>query len=346
MNELIGVQYLRGIAALAVVYFHVLPRVLGKASEDTFAVGILSAGVDVFFVLSGFIIWLTTQRPGVTPGAWWRARLIRVVPLYWFALLATLAFRLATGTGHIPGFVEGLKAFLFIPVAHSKDGQFYPFLIPGWTLNYEFFFYVVVACTLFLRTSAQRLIALVLVFGTLIAFRKFADTTSAIQFRMTSPLFLEFLAGIAVAIVHKRFSTNARVRFVIGLGSLAAAIAFASMISPRLFDAGPRTVYFGVPAALLVLGVICLEEQIRRLPVRPLKLLGDASYSLYLIHPLVIWPAEVLVQRTVGQSAIAELVVVPAACIAVAILTFKFVEQPMLASMRARIVARPALAAA
>lgn len=344
MSEFIGVQYLRGLAALAVVYFHLLPRVLGKASEDTFAVGILSAGVDVFFVISGFIIWLTIQRPGVSPWPWWRTRLIRVVPLYWFALLATLAFRFSTGTGHIPGFVEGLKAFLFIPVANSKNGQFYPFLVPGWTLNYEFFFYLVVACTLFLRTTAKRLTALVLVFGSLIALRRFVDTTSAIQVRLTSPLFLEFLAGIAVAIVHKRFLNNARVRFMIGIVSLGGAVTVATTISSKLFDAGPRTLYFGLPAALLVLSFICLEEQIRRIRIQPLKLLGDASYSLYLMHPLAIWTAEAVLKRTIGQSAFAELVLVPAACITLAVLTFRYLEQPMLSAMRSRVAERPSLA--
>lgn len=333
MTEIVGLQLLRGIAALMVVVFHLAPPLAQAWGIGAFPVALLAGGVDVFFVISGFIIWRTTAKPGVRPWPWWRARLVRIVPMYWLALVATLLVFALKGWA-LPGPVETLKAFLFIPARNSATGEFTPFLVPGWTLHYEFFFYAVMGLLLLVvpRRDA-RIGAIVLLFGTLVALRRLADPADAIQFRYTSPLMFEFVAGILIARFHERFVLG-RFAVPIGLASLALALLFLVGVSSRLYPDSPRTLYFGVPALLAVFGTVCLEAPIARHVLQPLKALGDASYSLYLSHTLTMVPAEWLLDRSGVAALVLRFAVSLAACVAVGALVYRGVERPLLRRMR------------
>lgn len=329
--QLVGIQYLRGVAALAVVLFHIAIFVLGEATEKTLAVGGLSSGVDVFFVVSGFIIWRTTNKPGITPMAWWRSRLIRIVPLYWFALLMTLALKQLLGA-HMPETVEAIKAFAFVPVLNSADQTMTPFLSPGWTLNYEFVFYGVMALALNLRRGWQRGCLLAAIFIGLVGLRPLINPLDPIQFRMTSPLFFEFLAGIAIAALTPEVERIGGGRVLMGWAALAGAVLFYVFITSRMFPNGPRFIYFGVPAALLVLAAVWLEKSIRQRLLLPLKHLGDSSYSLYLSHPLVLMVGfAAFGQLGVPRLWIGMLLLV--LCIAAGLAMHRYVERPLLKAM-------------
>lgn len=337
--QFVGIQYMRGLAALGVVYVHVATAILGHSWERTLSIGIGGAGVDVFFVISGFIIWQTTEKPDIRPMIWWRSRLIRIAPMYWLALLATLLIRYITDAP-MPGFIEGLKAFLFIPVTNSTNGTMTPFLQPGWTLNYEFAFYGMMAIALNLNQKWLRAALLSAVLIGLVALRKVADPTDAVQFRMTSPLFLEFLSGIGIAAMT-RSMTSERLRTIVGIAALVGATAFISLVSTRLFPDGPRFIYFGVPAALVVLAAVCLEHLIRRRVSQSLKYLGDSSYSLYLSHSLVFAPGLAMLYSLGLQGFLGGLLLV-GLCIAVGAATYQYVERPLLRILNARIGNRQA----
>lgn len=332
--QFVGIQYLRGLAALAVVLFHVATFIVGQSAEKTLAIGGLSAGVDIFFVISGFIIWKTTDRVGVSPLAWWRGRLIRIVPLYWIALLSTLATKQVMGA-HMPGGLEALKAFAFIPVVNSTDQTMTPFLSPGWTLNYEFAFYGIMALALNIPNRWQRGCTLVAIFVGLVSLRTLADPSDPIQFRMTSPLFFEFLAGIAIAILSRSVFVGGKRGVVLGIFFVLSAVVFYVFVTPRMFPSGPRFIYFGVPAALLVFASILLEDLIRQSVLQPLKRLGDSSYSLYLSHPLVL---------TVGFGALGSSVISRAwigilllvLCVATGHAMHRYIERPLVERMNLR----------
>src|SRR5215831_4540480 len=145
---ILGLQYVRGIAAMMVVYHHTGFQIFkagGHVGLPLWQLG--AAGVDLFFVTSGFIMWVTTQDAHVTPAEFCYRRIVRVAPLYWLATLFLLGVSLAApqllGTTKFdPG--HAMESLLFVPVEHPIfAGEALPFIIQGWTLNYEMFFYAV-----------------------------------------------------------------------------------------------------------------------------------------------------------------------------------------------------------
>src|SRR5689334_16532037 len=145
-----SIQWLRGIAALMVVAFHTNTLALHPSARmDFLAIG--ETGVDLFFVISGFIMTITTVDKRA-PGEFLRRRIIRVVPLYWmitlsYAALAVMAptlFRSAS-----PDFLHTLGSLAFVPQFHPLfPSAIWPVVIPGWSLNYEMFFYGIFALAL------------------------------------------------------------------------------------------------------------------------------------------------------------------------------------------------------
>src|SRR6185295_16016614 len=135
-KEVIAVQYLRGIAAAIVVLHHLFST---KGLEYLFLPSLGGFGVDIFFIISGFIMWHTTAESDISALEFWRRRIVRVVPLYWFFLsvmviAALLAPRVFNSTVITPENV--VKSYLFIPHYHVvQNNLIAPILIPGWSLN-------------------------------------------------------------------------------------------------------------------------------------------------------------------------------------------------------------------
>src|SRR5229473_1548571 len=138
------IQYLRAIAALMVVWHHSLIQVPGVAQFIALP-EFGPSGVDIFFVISGFIMLVITAGKEVTPAEFIRQRVIRVVPLYWLTTLLMLGCAVVVPTAFktlqfSPAAVA--KSLLFVPYdSLSFPGHAWPVLVPGWTLNYEMFFY-------------------------------------------------------------------------------------------------------------------------------------------------------------------------------------------------------------
>src|SRR5262249_27030727 len=138
----LNLHLLRAVAALSVVYYHTTSEAGLNLPP---AVG--SHAVDLFFVISGFIIARTALD---SPKQFLLRRIVRIVPLYWTATLAV--FWLALFTPHIlhstrPDYRQLLCSLLFIPYETPEAGTL-PTLILGWSLNYEMYFYVVFAIAL------------------------------------------------------------------------------------------------------------------------------------------------------------------------------------------------------
>ena len=276
MQTLYGIQYLRAFAALAVVIFHAAER-----TGQHFAIG--AAGVDVFFVVSGFIMMTINDRRPTRPLPFLRDRILRIAPSYWLVtgiMIAGAAVGLFPNLELSPTHILG--SFLFLPVSSPSTGQFWPVLVQGWTLNYEIFFYTLFALVLLVRPAVRLPLLTALLTFFVIAGFLLPDRSSMIGF-YTEPLILEFAAGAALAKLWKHGRLPSP---FVGLFLIVLSLAgFSAIHLLKLeFDA----LSCGPLAALLVLGVLTVETG-GKLPHLPgLGYVGDASYSIYLWHTLAL----------------------------------------------------------
>lgn len=301
-----SVQALRAVAALLVLFFH--------ASDGHFLVG--AAGVDIFFVISGFIMGTVGVQENFRTFA--QKRFVRVVPLYW---AVTFAMCLGALFGVFSKFAFSqetlIKSLLFIPY-FDASGHIWPLVVVGWTLNLEMLFYVVFAFGLMFRTPI--VFATCILLG-LVALGFIEKQSSPILMTWTSPLLLEFIAGLALAAWLKPPKSGALfVLALIGVTGLAASSAFG------WFDESNRLLTWGVPSLLIVAGCIGIEHAGKWPTVAfgPLERLGDASYSLYLTHGIVV----AAVHRAMGISLPSTMVILFAS-VAIAFALFYFFERPI-----------------
>jgi len=320
--EVRSIQYLRGFAAFGVLVFHAAERAGG-------AFGLGAAGVDVFFVISGFIMWVVTCRRPPTPAQFMIKRVQRIVPLYWGLTLLVAGVALAAPWVFPAMQVTAeavLKSLFFVPY-QDHTGLIAPLVIPGWTLNYEMFFYVLFAAGLLAPTKVRPwLVTAALV--ALVAVRPLGDTANPLWATYTNPLLLEFGAGVWLG---KAWSDGrlpgARTGWalvILGLLGFAAA-GFSGVDVERA-----RPLIWGVPAFLLVAGAVAIERQGEVPNWRPLQALGDASYSLYLVHGLAI-SAVVRILEAMGLASPA--VILGAGLVAgviAGLVTYQLVEKPLM----------------
>lgn len=326
-GELRSIQYLRALAALSVVIYH--------ASQWTSrTVDLFSAGVDVFFVVSGFIMWRTTapETSGghISPGRFLAKRAIRIAPLYWLITLGlTIAALIAPSrfSDQQPTLSHVLLSLGFIQHFNPKGAPF-PLLQLGWTLNYEVAFYLLFAVAMALpRAVRLRFLAFTLASGALAGFLYFPAYTL-----LLNPLLLEFLSGVLLAAGLGRGPGPGR-----SLGWLVLGLGVAGFGTLALFHPGWdewRPVFWGPPAFLLVAGACCIEADggVPRLP--PLGLMGDASYSTYLTHPLTLGAFAV----SFGVRSPLTFLLAILLAQAVGIICWRLVERPMTEWLRTRLL--------
>ncbi|HEY8614646.1 acyltransferase [Phenylobacterium sp.] len=321
-SEVRSIQYLRGFAAFGVLVFHAAERAGGHF-------GLGAAGVDVFFVISGFIMWVVTCNRTPSPGQFLWRRVQRIVPLYWGLTLLVAGVALAA-PWVFPAMqvtAEALVKSLFFVPYRDHTGLIAPLVIPGWTLNYEMFFYLLFAAGLLAPTKLRAwLVTAALV--ALVAVRPLGDTANPIWATYTNPLLLEFGAGIWLG----RAWAEGRLPGVRAGWALVIAglLGFAAAGASGVDVERARFLIWGVPALLLVAGAVSIERRGAVPNWRPLQALGDASYSLYLVHGLAI-SATV---RILDMAGLASPPLILAggliAGVVAGLLTYQLVEKPLM----------------
>jgi exopolysaccharide production protein ExoZ len=334
-----NVQCLRAVAAMLVVAHHLQAMV--NTNYDTNWMGRFGTfGVDIFFVISGFIMFYTNRTMRRGAGEFISNRLLRIIPLYWLATLVMVVLFLIgfhpNGLHQVdlPRFIESL---VFVP-SEFPDGRTDLILTLGWTLMYELYFYVVFAATFFVRSLEKSLAIMTLFFiggiGLAITFGPF---NYLVDYYL-NPITLEFVFGAILAVLYVRWPSKSS-----GWDALLAATLIAggfglAEIANKFADptvSNIRFVYFGVPASLIVAGCLLLEKSGRRFTNSFALLLGAASYSLYLFHPIFL-QASVKAVRVISHSprdlslycAVAAAIVI---ALIGAILIHLLVEKPIMA---------------
>jgi exopolysaccharide production protein ExoZ len=326
-----GIQLIRGIAATMVVVFHVGRMLLFKTGVDvTLFTTAGAAGVDLFFVVSGFIMIYTTGRRDFSPSDFLYRRLVRVAPLYWLMTLLYGAVALAVPAGFFSYQLDVFNfaaAFAFIPSYNSKGGIFPP-LTQGWTLVYEMFFYVALAAAsrvLF----ATRIPLLIGLFSALVLAGLISPSHNAARITYTDPILFEFLMGCVLAELlirdRLRFGPNVAVALiVIGAVVLVAGTVFSDL--PRL-----RVLYWGIPSLLVVLGMVRAERFFDFGAFRIGQAIGDSSYSLYLSHLFVLSALALIFKLDVARAwgGVPLVPFLMLACLTAGWLCWRYVERPM-----------------
>ena len=295
-----SIQVLRAVAAIGVLTLHAATeKVTFLGGEPgpyrNFLLG--AAGVDLFFVISGFVMVYSSEslfgrRDG--PRRFFLRRLARIAPLYWAVTVAIILYIYAAHGRvlwdiYTPASL--VASFLFWPFPRV-DGYAFPVHLLGWTLNYEMFFYAVFAAAILLPRRVA-VPAIVVVFGALVTLGRYVTLPLPFQFWANS-IILEFCYGMVIALIYREgMRLPPAAAFVLG----AAAVAgFAAALTP---DSEWRVLFWGLPGAALVASCALSERTWHPGPVgRFFGLLGDASYSLYLVHPLT-FP---LVRWTIGRA--------------------------------------------
>jgi exopolysaccharide production protein ExoZ len=280
-RELIGVQYLRGAAAIMVVLHHLLST---NGLEYLFCKHLGEFGVEIFFVISGFIMWHTTATADISAAEFWQRRIARIVPLYWFFLAmfviaALLLPRLFNSTVVAPE--NAVKSFLFIPHFHFVQANLIaPILIPGWSLDYEMFFYLLFGLTIFVSSRLHRAIVLGALLSGLVLLGVVFQPTGAVTATYTSPELLKFLDGMVLAMIYRAGGLSGA---KLGFGLIAAGI----YLSPFVFVSGDFDAFdraSGISPTFIVAGSLALDAAARRTPSVLIHTVGNASYSIYLSH--------------------------------------------------------------
>lgn len=282
-----GIQYLRGIAALMVVLYHAKISVFGSDAWPAFGY----SGVDIFFVISGFVMSHATRSLTLNNNfrdrflntyEFFRKRFIRIAPLYFLGLI--WVSRRDIFQGNISS--DLLKDFLFIPHPNLEyPGMLAPTLLQGWTLNYEMFFYFLFGLSLLLRkfrslmviTSLLSLVTVGLFFKSPNSTFDSTSFADIVFYFYTNDILLEFGLGI---IAHKLFMWTENFKLSPIFLTALAIIGFISLVILSS-KTGIRGIILGFPAFIIVISVSKLCAGFKQ-PF--LNLLGDSSYAIYLFH--------------------------------------------------------------
>jgi len=344
-----AVQGLRGIAALLVVVDHSILQLTAGYHRTAAGAEIVRQaeriglfGVEIFFLISGFIMTVTTYRQFSVPGAatefLWR-RFVRIVPLYWLVtafLVITLLLQRMPPEGR-----EVLLSLTFIPYRDAA-GVYQPLLRRGWTLNYEMFFYALFALALMWRFRSGIAALLLVLVLSVVAGRGLTEPCDGyvcgIAWFFSRPIILFFAGGIVLGLLRILLETRGRLlaldlRAALGIALLVTGIYAWCLISVP----GPLTGWIDILGC--VAATVCCALN-RDSPThsrdRATALaVGDASYSIYLTNSFFVDPLSKLWRLAFGVHGLALFVLLMLAGTALlGVVIFRFVEKPMIQVMR------------
>lgn len=335
-RELFGIQILRGLAALCVVFHHTLEESYGAgagARSPDWLTTAGAAGVDIFFVISGFIMLYVSFPPGravLSPGDFLLRRVTRIYPLYWACCAVVLAL---SGMGFFASKTLSagniLKSIFLVPTPDTL-------IDVSWTLSFEIYFYLVFAATLRFRSSAVSVLMSTTVIISIIIASRLMFTGNLAQF-FANPISIEFCFGLLLAQVCKtRLRTKTAIgASIFGFVVIATAPLYVPHASTNALPEFARIIVWGLPAALILFAFLSVRPP-KGIGSRFAVLVGDASYSIYLTHVFVMVAyARGLKSTLLGsQSQITIIPIVICACVVFGLAVHLLVERPILGLIR------------
>lgn len=317
------VQIWRFYAATIVVVSHAFSRISREFPESVNATLVFihepvrvwgHHGVDIFFVISGFImVWTNWDRFGTAgvSSSFLRRRVARVVPIYWLA--TTLSVVLLVVAPQLFSFNQVFDlqwvvySYLFIPTVSPGGDLFSPVIGLGWTLNYEMYFYLVFSIALLFNRMAG-IVSIVSYFTICVVIGSLAEFSHPLIIQNTSWILLEFCLGMLVCIMYRKGILLSVMHAYILLVSSALCVLITLYIYPvndnYIGYQFMRLVFWGIPCAgLLYSSLIIPMTWIDKKRYKYLTIGGDASYSIYLLQVFSL-PLAAMIMRKLNISQI------------------------------------------
>ena len=287
-----SIQFLRGFAALAVVVHHTggyVKRYFEPTLlfEDKFSIGF--AGVDLFFVISGFIIHFTSKNYLNNPSKlkeYLKKRFIRVYPIYWIIttilfisswLIVEILDKNIFSIGYPNTLIAYIQTYLLLPLHFAINPV-------TWTLSYELFFYL---CFAILIISKRLWIIPALILAVSF-YNIFINIPEIVEVKLNYFNFIfsgynfEFMFGFLIYPLHKKIKLSNIISVILLIISISIIALFGYDIGD--YDSYKRVLTFGLPSGLILLSLLNLENNNAISFPKITLTLGDASYALYLIH--------------------------------------------------------------
>ncbi len=340
-STIYSIQILRAVAALLVVADHSLAHILtGYSAPQSYfdmAWKLGGIGVTIFFVISGFVMVLTNDNKFGRSGEPLRFmvnRIIRIVPLYWLMTLVAAVLFIVTGTKDI-ALPYLLKSVFFIAAPDpSADNIMQPVLGPGWTLNYEMFFYCIFAVFLLLPKKAAiagfsiAIVAFVIWGMSSLSSAEINSPATLFSF-YANPLLLLFVGGVWLGAAYKKSALfqKANISLVWMFAAVIGAIAFIWLTEKNGWPLALQPLAF-IPALLCVATALLCRYQPVSFSGRLGVLLGEASYSIYLSHIIVLAVIRKIVPVTPLYGTLYFIIAFSISTIA-GVIIYKLVEMPM-----------------
>ncbi len=320
-RTLSSIQVLRALAAWSIVIQHYC-MIFAVQDPSWWRRGFMahgSLGVDVFFVVSGFVMALGASDPKLSPRTFFAKRIGRIVPAYWVTtvLVSIVIYNMEEAMpnqGYSPEFL--IQSLLFIPAQNPSGIGLLPINTVGWTLHLEVVFYLVVGLSLFAKLPQRWLVIVVLI----VILQMLLAPLGVVSPFYGTALFYEFVMGIAAAHLWKAGVLRGPAWMYAGLGVIALVLLVRAPIGTPA-----QAIECGIPAFLLVCAAIGCEPYLRRLEL--LTRMGDHSYSVYLIHPTILYLGYFIYRATgIRYGVISLLCLLVIALVGAA--SFRYLERP------------------
>lgn len=340
-----SLQVLRGLAAIAVAFYHVY-IILHEQTDRLIFPGLAGhgfLGVNLFFVISGFVIFTVHQKEfGDTSKipSYLYKRFSRVYPIYWLYLtLFLIAAYLGLG---FPDFSwDPVNLFSSYALFSFNDPVTFPLKV-AWTLFYEIRFYLVflaffVSFRLGMAICAAWAVALVAAFLWKLQ----------APFDLLEPWNLYFLFGIAAALLVKRLPARIGPP-ILAVGLLVLVVYLIVFDIPEIAVLARQYPYLHFVLApmfaSILMGFILTERAYAIRFPKPLMFLGDASYSIYLVHSAVISVLSIVSKKFGIMSRIGEaplFLIIFVVAVTVGAIAYVIVEVPLMKALRGKLPGRP-----
>jgi exopolysaccharide production protein ExoZ len=338
-----GVQAFRFVAALLVVTTHTTAYASARLDPSFTIWHPGQVGVDIFFIISGFVMMTSAGSLIGAKGGWKLfgiRRLIRIVPMYWLATTLKLLLMIILPGAALhavlnPG--STILSYVFIPSV-NVDGKVEPLLGVGWTLVFEMMFYLVFTIALLIRANVLYFCTAVMVLVSVASVLRPSEDWPPAMFYL-NPIVMYFVVGMVLGKWTVDRDLRSAIFWLLGVVALWSGIAVLQSVVEGVPIYEPSLIRkIGITA--LLTAVIALEPLLHGRIPRWVIRLGDASYSLYLFHPLMA-PLVPVVLLAVGiRNGWASVVISIIGVVIASVLIYRFVEMPITRLLQRRFTPR------